>query len=287
MWKKVLLGVVGFIVAVVLLVMYATSGMTDTAESFFDSVADNNYNRAYSYLSDDFIKATSKKQLIAFMKGNGFDKYVSASWGNRSMEGKRGVIEGTIETKTNGAIPVKVKFVKLSDGSWRIYSIEKPQSGLQIEPASTTKSKPQAAPATQKVKQPVKVKTEPKTTDNTPKSPDDAKTLALVKNTILHFTLSVNKKDMTYLRNDASERFKKAVTIKQANDGFKSFMDIGVDFTVLNKMTPIIDSKEIKDDGRLVVKGHYETGVKKFYYEIHYIQEGGLWKLIAMDAKIE
>lgn len=264
MWKKLLLGILAFIVAIVLLVMYATSGMTDTTEAFFESVATKNYNRAYNYLSDDFTKATSKEQLIAFMESNGFDKYRSASWGNRVVEGKRGTIEGTIETETDGAIPVKIKLVKLSDESWRIYAIEKPQSGIQIE-ADTKISELEV---------------------NKSKLLSVPETLALVKNTILHFALSVNKKDMSYLRDDASELFKKEVSLEDANLGFKSFMDMDVDFTMLDKMQPIIDTKTLQEDGNLLVKGYYETSPNKFYFQMLYTKENGLWKLIAIDAKI-
>ncbi|HGZ70016.1 MAG TPA: hypothetical protein ENK74_01305 [Nitratifractor sp.] len=268
MWKKILIGVVAFFAIVIALVMYGTSGMTDTVDSFLQSVSEQNYNKAYNYLSDDFTKSTSKEQLIAFVKSSGLDKYKSASWGNRSFEGKRGEIEGTIETQNGGAIPLKVKFTKLSDGSWRIYAIEKAQSGVQVEKETQKNKVAKTAPS------------------STPKK-SDADIEALVKDTILHFAVSVNKKDMSFLRDSASNRFKEAVTLEAANKGFQSFMDMNIDFTILDKMEPIIDSQEKKSDGRLVLNGHYETKPNKFYFVIHYIKESGTWKLIALDINIE
>jgi hypothetical protein len=132
MWKKILLGFLGFIVIIVALIMFLTSGMTDSAEAFFTQVKSGQYDQAYRSLSADFKQSTTQEQLTAFMKQTGLDGYQGASWGNRSFEGKQGKIEGSIET-ANGAIPIVIKFIKTESGEWQIYSISKPQSGVQAQ----------------------------------------------------------------------------------------------------------------------------------------------------------
>ena len=128
MWKKILLGVVVLIAVVLTLVMVMTAGMTDTAESFFKSVAAKEYDKAYSYLSEDFSKSVSKEQLIKYMQRTGLQNYRDVSWGNRSVEGKRGEIEGTVETVSGGAIPVQSNVSRsVTEAGVSMRSISPPQ----------------------------------------------------------------------------------------------------------------------------------------------------------------
>ena len=137
MWKKILGGFILFIVAVVAIAMFATSGLTQSAEKFFAYVSAKNYDKAYAMLSEDFKSTTSKEQLKQFLEQNGFTKYKSAKWGNRMIDGNRGKLEGSIITVDNTAIPVTLKMIEDGDGNWKIYAISKPQSGILNESSNT------------------------------------------------------------------------------------------------------------------------------------------------------
>lgn len=261
MWKKIVIGFIGVIVLVVTITMYFTSGMTDTAEAFFRNIAEKKYDKAYSYLSEDFKQIVSKDKMIVFMRQTGLEKYKSASWGNRSFEGNRGEIEGTIETTTGSAIPLTVQFVKLDDGSWRIYALNKPSSGVKIEnkPVHTNKSE----------------------------VPDTRESMMLVKNTIRHFARAINNKDMSKFHMFVSQTFQKEVSITKLNSVFKSFMDMNIDFMVLDTMKPVLDPQPVLNNGILVIRGYYETSPKRLYYDLSYIRENKQWKLLNMNIEIK
>jgi len=262
MWKKIVLGLVILIVVVLALVMVMTAGMTETAESFFKSVAAKQYDKAYSYLSEDFTRSISKEELIAYMKRTGLENYRDVSWGNRSIEGKRGEIEGTVETRSGGAIPVTVKCIKKSDGSWRIYAINKPASGIVQ-----------------------KETTEP---DTLLKAPNAEEAMQLVKETMRHFAHAVNRKDMTDLHAYAAAVFQKQVSVEKLNNAFKSFMEMQVDFTVLDKMNPHLDSQpKVKEDGTLILEGTYPTTPNKVYFVLKYMRGKAVWKLVGINVEIK
>jgi len=262
MWKKILLGLVVLIAVVLTIVMVMTSGMTETAESFFRNVADKQYDKAYSYLSEDFTKSVSKEELAKYMQRTGLQNYRDVSWGNRSVDGKRGEIEGTVETVSGGVIPVTVKCIKKGDGSWRIYAINKPASGV-AEQTSTEKN-------------------------SIVQLPSEGASVKLVKESIAQFAQAVNKKDMADFRRFTAKAFQKEVSTAKLNSAFKSFMDMETDFTVLDRMKPVIDPKPVrKENGTLHLEGYYETSPSKFYYTLVYVQEEKIWKLISINVELK
>ncbi len=100
-------------------VFYLTSGITRTADQFFKSVKRNDMQAAHTYLSEGFRASTSQEQLETFLKGTALINYKRASWGSRSITGKTGEINGSIETADGGTIPIKMEFVKEKEG-WKI-----------------------------------------------------------------------------------------------------------------------------------------------------------------------
>ena len=131
MLKKIILGLVAFVALVFVIILYTTSGITEAAERFFTQVQQHHYTEAYRSLSADFRQVTSQEQMVAFLKATGLDDYQQASWGNRSIEGNHGKLEGSITTRSGGAIPIVIKLIKGAEERWQIYSIFKPNAGLK------------------------------------------------------------------------------------------------------------------------------------------------------------
>ncbi len=261
MWKKIVGGIVVLVVLVLVAVFAMTSGMTESAESFFKHMQAKQYEQARTYLSEDFRKSTHWKTLLAFMKQTGLDGYKSASWGNRSFEGKKGIIEGTIETLSGGAIPITVRFVKLDDGSWKIYAIDKPASGIQ--------------------------QYENKTKATAPTLPDTQQILTLVKESLHTFTEGLDAKDLSVFRNSTASAFQKEVSVKKLNNAFGSFMKMDVRFGSLNSLEPVLEPSPVLKNGILLIKGYYDTTPSRFYYTLKYIQEAGVWKIMAINVEIK
>ncbi len=266
MWKKIVGGFILFIVLLFALVIYATSGMTEVAEAFFNDIKSGQIDKAYASLSEDFKHATTKEELMAFLKQTGLDHYKSASWGERSFEGKRGTLKGSITTDNGGTIPITINFIE-GDNGWKIYYIGKPGSGATIE---KKESKPQNA-----------------ATPPTAKSHPQYK--QLVHDTIHLFGVSVKQKSMVPLYESACQEFRDHVSLPQMNEAYKSFFDANLDMSILDRMTPIFDLEpQISEDGKILhLKGHYDTHPSKASFDLHYLNKNGLWKLAGIDITVE
>ena len=282
MWKKILGGFIALIVIVVGLVFWATSGMTEVADNFFKEVKAKQYDKAYAMLSEDFKRATSEKQMIAFLEGSGLTEYKSSSWGNRSFEGEKGKLEGSITTESGGAVPLTINFVKAADGTWQIYSIAKPEAGTRIEKSNSTTQK-----ADQKSELTTKSTTNNKKPNNSAAS-DEQQYLSMVKNTIHQFAVSINQKNMAELRDHTAKLFRDQVGLDKFNQAFASFMQMGIDFTALDPMEPHLSSQpRIDENGGLHLEGYYETTPKRFHFALVYVQEEGKWKLVDINVNIK
>ncbi len=264
MWKKIVLGIVVLIAGTTVLVLYLTAGMSETAENFFEEVKAHRYDKAYGMLSEDFRQSTSREELIRFLKQAGLDQYQSASWGNRSMEGRRGVLEGTVTTSSGTAVPLTIRFVKYGDGNWQIYEIEKPKAGAHIVDGGATS-----------------------TAASTTAMPDTETSKALVRETIGRFARSVNKGEMSELRDSAAEIFRQEVSLERINQALQPFIKMGIDFTVLDRMDPRLEpGPEMDEKGVLTLQGYYDTKPNRFHYTLRYIREKGEWKLVDFNVAI-
>jgi hypothetical protein len=248
MWKKFLGGFVLFIVLLFMLVMYATSGITDTADKFFSAIGMKNYDRAYAMLSEDFKQNVSKEQFKAFMEKNGYTLYDSSNWGNRSVDGNHGELEGSIQTLNGSAIPVKLKLIKDANGNWKIYAINKPSSGI--------------------------------ITENSNKNSTNEKLdyEQMVKDTMHTFALSVNEKSMSRIYKQMSNIFKEQISLEKMNQLFKDFIDKNIDLTKVDNLKPVFEKKPfINSDGVLVLQGYYNTE-PKLRFTFKYYKENNQWK---------
>ena len=66
---KILAGIGTLVIIVVTTIIFMTAGMSDTADKFFIAVKSNNYDAAYSFLSEDFKKyQQNTTQVISINK---------------------------------------------------------------------------------------------------------------------------------------------------------------------------------------------------------------------------
>ncbi|WP_294954957.1 hypothetical protein [Sulfurovum sp.] len=273
MWKKILGTVVVLIVLFIAVIMYATSGMTDVANTFFTHAKTKHYNDAYNMLSEDFKKSVSEEQLKNFLEKNALTEYKSASWNNRSFEGNMGKLEGSIATQSGSVIPLTIEFVKNTDGQWQIYSIYKRAGGIGTEQTTDTSKKVQQV--------------QPSVSGQKKTLPSDKEIKALVQESVMVFANSVNDKSMKKLYEYSADVWKKQTSIKQLDKIFDSFYKAGLDLTVLKDIVPQLDQKpEVGKYGEITVKGHYPTSPAVVYFENSYFPENGKWKLVGIDIQV-
>lgn len=136
--KKVIIGIVVFIVGVFWLAMAATQGIADVANSQLKALRDGDTIKAYSYTSKDFRDATSLEDFQKFV-----DSYPSlknnqeASFSDRETSNDVGTLKGTLKSSDGGSTPIEYKLVK-ENGEWKILSIRLNPTGTGIKQEETT-----------------------------------------------------------------------------------------------------------------------------------------------------
>lgn len=237
-------------------VMFATSGMTDVADDFFAAVREGDMITAYSYLSDDFRAGTSEDQLADFLYDNALTDVTDLSWGSRSFDGNLGELHGSATTGSGGVVPIMLRLVK-GDAGWRIYSIEKPASGLQQ-------------------------------TGSQIQLPSEAELVELVSTANHYFALGVQQGSMQPLYDHISHLWQKQTTVEELDGVFQAFLDAQVDLMVLDNLPPLFDGQPAFDENNLlVVTGRYSTSPDLVSFEHSYIKEGLSWKLIGFRIDIK
>ncbi len=256
---KVLLGFVGFVAIVIAAAFYFTSGVASKADDFFVAVSNNDYDKAYSMLSEEFKKNANKQQLKDFLEQNNLTKVKETSWNSREIKNGQGKVQGKAITETGGNVPLTMHFVKGKD-DWLIYSITKSASGLQ-----DTNQK------------------------QVTQIPNNDELLSLVQATNKVFTQSVAKQDMMDLYNSIAQIWQKQSTPAQLTDIFKGFYQFGDKILMLNNYIPAFTEKPfINDNGFLQITGDYPQLKPKLVTFTHkYIKEGLEWKLTGFTMNIK
>ncbi|MEL7187270.1 MAG: hypothetical protein AAFN50_12680 [Pseudomonadota bacterium] len=253
---KVLLAAVAVIIALLAAVFLLTSNITKTADDFFQAISDDNFDGAYSMLSQDFQAGTTKQELEEYLRANALTDYAKASWQSRSVSGGRGELIGSVTTVEGGVVPVSIGLVKGSDGAWKIYSISKPSSGLLEESAGTS-------------------------------LPSKSEQERLVKESIHLFAVSVNEGSMATLHNSVSAIWQSQMSVEEMDAAFNSFYELDADLTVLDQLEPIIEGPvTVNDDGILMIAGYYATTPSRLLFEHKFIYEGMGWKLFGLSVDL-
>lgn len=253
---KILLGLVAVVSLALGAIFYFTADLVTVADQFFAASKSKNMEQAYSYLSDDFRAGTSQSELEMFLEKNLLTTFQEANWQTRSINGGRGELIGSVTTDSGGVVPITLSFVKGSSG-WKIYSIQKPSSGIQEESASV-------------------------------QMPSENQQIELVRASIHAFAESVNEKSMAKFHSHVSNLWQQQFTVQKFDDTFGAFYDLGADLTILRNVSPLFDSKPTLDEnGVLSIVGHYPTEPSQLSFEQGYIFEGLGWKLVAFKTIIE
>ena len=250
--------VIGIIVIVLLFkfVFTLTSGIVETADSFFKAVEQQDYSKAYGYLSEDFQYSISEDNFKSFLESSALVNYAGAEWDSRSISNGEGTLEGSVKTKSGGVIPIKLKLVKEND-EWKIYSIQKPDTGIVSEGSTAIKI------------------------------PDEEKRIKLVKDSMHDFALAVNAKDFTEFHKHISKNFQDQFSPEKLFEIFKSFSEQNIDLTVLDPLQPLFDeAPQIDEQGILILVGHYATTPNVTYFKLKYYERPN-WKLMGINVDIK
>ena len=253
---KILLGIIALIAIAISAIFFFTSDMVTTADDFFRAVKNKDIQAASAHLSEDFKASTPTNELEQYLKNNSLDKFNEADWGSRSISGGRGSLSGSVTTDAGGVIPITLNFVKGESG-WKIYSIEKPASGLKEETSAR-------------------------------QVPTEQEQVRLVAQSVSVFADAVSDKSMAKLHSHISNLWRQQVSIEELDEIFGGFYDFNADLRILNNYSPSFNAQpSVDENGVLEISGYYPTKPDQFKFEHSYIYEGLSWKLIGFSAYIE
>ena len=82
--------------------------------------------------------------------------------------------------------------------------------------------------------------------------------------------------------------WQRQITTEQLDKVFGKAYGIGVDFTVLDKIEPVLDGQvALGKNGELVLRGYYATHPNQVSFEQSYLYEGIGWKLFGFGFNIK
>jgi len=135
LWQKILLGIVVFVVLVVALAMWATSGLDEPVKRHFAALRSGDVVAAYSELSVAARQATSLDDFKKMVAGAPALTHVTGtSFSTREVTNGVGHLAGNLELDNGGKYPIEIQLVK-ENGNWKILAYRQ-QSALSSPSSS-------------------------------------------------------------------------------------------------------------------------------------------------------
>ncbi|MDC7221332.1 MAG: hypothetical protein PQJ59_15455 [Spirochaetales bacterium] len=235
------------------------SQVVQITDSFFAAAQEGNWEEATSHLSEDFKASTETSELEDYLSKEGFLDFKEGQWPSRSASGGQKALSGSITTHSGRVIPLTINFIK-EGNDWKIYSLEKPSSGL-TETTDETQSHP---------------------------LPSGAEQMELVREAMHQFALAVNDQSMAQFHSYISHVWQQQFTIEDLDNSYGSLYNIGLDLTVIDNMEPLITTvPTITEEGVLVLTGHFPSQPNKVYFTQKFFYEGIGWKLLGFNISIK
>ncbi|MGE4292691.1 MAG: hypothetical protein AB7E32_10830 [Desulfovibrio sp.] len=238
-----------------LVVNNLTTGMSENADAFFQSVREGRFDTAYNYLSKGFRNTVSPAELQAFLRRGSLDRYMTSAWTSRSYTGDSGELEGTIYAEDGSVTPLVLTFVKESD-EWRIHFIDARLPGLARKEITKT-------------------------------LPDQELLERMAADTAMLFAEGIEQKDFHPFHAAISTLWSSQVSPEELLEAFAPFIAKHVDLTGYDQISPVFsEPPTINADGVLVLKGYFphERGLLRFRME--FVFEYPEWKLRGIDMRI-
>lgn len=122
-----------FVGTVFLIILFLTSGLIHSINHQLSALKAGNIEKAYSYTSKDFQKATSLSDFKKFINQYPSLKNNESSFFNeRVIENNRGFVKGTLTAKDGAKTPIEYRLI-WEDGAWKILNITVSYTGAGID----------------------------------------------------------------------------------------------------------------------------------------------------------
>ncbi len=250
----VVIGVIGFGLA-----MYFTSDLASTADNFFRSIKNGNYNEASKYLSVNFKQTTTMDELKRAFPVSRFKNYKDCSFTTREANADgTGKLKGKINFTDGSAIPIEIALIKEND-SWKIDHITLPRSGIITNPSVSV--------------------------DKPKQNQEDIS--AIVKETMLKLGNAIATGYYSDFYSYTAPQFQNSVTIDKLEKAFEPFKQAPIDWKSVGSLNPVIQKKEKDNRGVLKVLGYFPTQPKKVGFDFEYYKNNDKWQIVGVFLKLQ
>lgn len=247
---------VGVTVLIVALVFGLTGGVVKAGDEFLAMLGSGRISEAYQSASASLRAQQSQEVFEKTVKDLGLTDFASTSWSSRGFTNDQGHLEGTVTTKSNGSIPLRIDLMK-EGGTWKVYSISAPKAGVSVEGRGRS-------------------------------VPSEPGLKALTVESLLAFNKGVRAKSFAEFHKGISTLWQKQITPEKLMEVFRSFIEQDIDISPIESMTPVFEPPaEINTDGVLIVSGSYPTEPSKLQFTLKYVDENSTWKLIGINVKLK
>ena len=109
----------------------------------------------------------------------------------------------------------------------------------------------------------------------------------MVADALLSFNRAVQIRDFTSFYETLSEGWKKQTSPQQLQKTFQVFLDRKIDIEGIKNVKPLLGSPPaLKDNGLLVIAGHYPTRPSRVGFELEYATDSDGWKLMGITVNV-
>lgn len=110
----------------------------------------------------------------------------------------------------------------------------------------------------------------------------------LIKSSLMTFNDANVTGNYSVLHAKLSKPFRDQFTPEKLKETFKPFVDAHIDIEVVVAKPPVPAAEAAVDDnGRLALRGYFDTRPSRVHYDLGYIMSEGEWKLIKLNVNVK
>jgi hypothetical protein len=110
----------------------------------------------------------------------------------------------------------------------------------------------------------------------------------LIKASLMSFNDANVTGNYAVLHAKLSKPFRDQFPPEKLKQTFKPFADAHVDFDVVVAKPPVpTEAVRVDDDGRLLLRGYFDTRPSRVHYDLAFVMSEGEWKLIRLNVNVK
>lgn len=258
MLKKILIALGVLVVlagGLIWFVFDKTSGMSDSADTFFGHLKAGKFAEARAMTSSQFQKATSAEALGSFSEQYGFDKFKGSSYSSRGFENGIGYLEGNLELTDGSKMPIRVEFI--DENGWKIQLVT-PKTGIG---SSNTMTKERQS------------------------VPSDGEVTQLIQLAMAQLGDAIAARDFTNFYAYISDMWRGQTTKEDLLKAFGEFIEKEIDLRATRDAEMVLSAKpQIDLQNALNVDAEWATKPVRTIGNFRFIKEGAEWRLIGVSV---